>query len=116
MLLDVLGTTLHAIRRSGVAPEHLEAVCIMGAGPIGQGAVIGLRGRGVAKIFVVDINPSRLEMAAKLGAHTLDGRVQPQCVAGAHADPNAGARHDADSHLIRGRAGGAGRSTIHRRA
>jgi len=74
MLLDVLGTTLHAVRRSGVVPERLEAVCIMGAGPIGQGAIIGLRGLGVTNIFVVDINPSRLEMAAKLGAHILDGR------------------------------------------
>ena len=39
MLLDVLGTTFHAIRRSRLAPEQIGAVCIMGAGPIGQGIV-----------------------------------------------------------------------------
>src|SRR5258708_1839757 len=32
MLLDVLGTTFHAIRRSRVAPEEMRAACIMGAG------------------------------------------------------------------------------------
>jgi propanol-preferring alcohol dehydrogenase len=74
MLLDVLGTTFHAIRRSGIAPEQMEAVCVMGAGPIGQGAIIALHGLGVSKVFAVDINPARLEMAAKLGAHVLDGR------------------------------------------
>jgi threonine 3-dehydrogenase len=74
MLLDVLGTTLHAIRRSRIAPEHMAAVCIMGAGPIGQGAIIALRGLGVPNVFAVDVNSCRLEMAAKLGASVFDGR------------------------------------------
>jgi threonine 3-dehydrogenase len=74
MLLDVLGTTLHAIRRSRVAPEDMRAVCVMGAGPIGQGAIIALRGLGVSNIFAVDINAYRLEMAGRLGATVIDGR------------------------------------------
>jgi threonine 3-dehydrogenase len=74
MLLDVLGTTFHAIRRSRVAPEQMAAVCILGAGPIGQGAIIALRGLGVSTVYAVDINPFRLEMAAKLGAQVVDGR------------------------------------------
>lgn len=74
MLLDVLGTTFHAIRRSRVAPDQIFAACIMGAGPIGQGAIIALRGLGVSNIYAVDINPFRLEMATKLGAQAIDGR------------------------------------------
>jgi threonine dehydrogenase-like Zn-dependent dehydrogenase len=74
MLLDVLGTTFHAIRRSRLTPDQIGAACIMGAGPIGQGAIIALRGLGVSTIYAVDINPFRLEMAAKLGAQALDGR------------------------------------------
>ncbi|HWE64948.1 MAG TPA: alcohol dehydrogenase catalytic domain-containing protein [Chloroflexota bacterium] len=74
MLLDVLGTTLHAIRRSRIMPEQMTAVCIMGAGPIGQGAIIALRGMGVPAIYAVDINPFRLERAAQLGAQPIDGR------------------------------------------
>ncbi len=74
MLLDVLGTTFHAIRRSRLAPEQIGAACIMGAGPIGLGAILALRGLGVSAIYAVDVNPLRLDMAAKLGAHVLDGR------------------------------------------
>ena len=74
MLLDVLGTTFHAIRRTRLDPAEMRAVCVMGAGPIGQGAIIALRGLGVSTIYAVDVNPVRLAMAARLGAKTLDGR------------------------------------------
>ena len=74
MLLDVLGTTLHAIRRTGIPIERMQTVCVMGAGPIGQGAVIALRGLGVPNVFAIDVNPDRLRMAANLGATVFDGR------------------------------------------
>lgn len=74
MLLDVLGTTFHAIRRSRTPAGQMAAACVMGAGPIGQGAIIALRGLGVPRIYAVDVSPQRLEMAARLGAHVLDGR------------------------------------------
>src|SRR5258708_3120516 len=74
MLLDVLGTTFDAVRGSRLTVDQIGAVCVMGAGPIGQGAIIALLGLGVSNVYAVDVNPFRLAMAARLGAQVLDGR------------------------------------------
>lgn len=46
----------------------------MGAGPIGLGAVVALHGLGIPRVLAVDINPYRLDLAARLGAESVDGR------------------------------------------
>ena len=75
MLLDVVGTTTHAVRRSRLDPPALGAVCVMGAGPIGLGAVVALRGLGIPRVLAVDINPYRIDLAARRGAESVDGRA-----------------------------------------
>ena len=48
-----------------------DTVAVVGAGPIGCLHVRLARARGAAKVFLVDVNPSRLALAARLGADAL---------------------------------------------
>lgn len=60
-----------AVARHGVnqvAPKPTDKVVVFGAGPIGLGATIGFKSAGVQHITVVDLIPSRLEKAVKVGA------------------------------------------------
>ncbi|PXY28955.1 hypothetical protein BAY59_14995 [Prauserella coralliicola] len=64
-LAETLSVSLRAITRPGVRAG--ERVLILGAGPIGLGAVIGARDAG-AEVMVADLHESRLDLARKLGA------------------------------------------------
>lgn len=60
-----------AVARHGVnqvAPKQSDKVVVFGAGPIGLGATIGFKSVGVEHVVVVDLIPSRLEKALKVGA------------------------------------------------
>ena len=60
-----------AVARHGVnqaAPKPSDQVVVFGAGPIGLGATIGFKSVGVQHVTVVDLIPSRLEKALKVGA------------------------------------------------
>ena len=60
-----------AVARHGVnqvAPKPSDKVVVFGAGPIGLGATIGFKSVGVRHVAVVDLIPSRLEKALKVGA------------------------------------------------
>jgi threonine 3-dehydrogenase len=72
MLLDALGTTGHALRRAGGAPRH---IAIIGAGPIGLGAVVVAKAHGAAEIVVIDVSAYRLGLARRLGASAVDARA-----------------------------------------
>ncbi|WP_229780380.1 zinc-binding dehydrogenase [Arthrobacter sp. BL-252-APC-1A] len=61
-----MAVAYHAVNRTN--PKAGDKVVIFGAGPIGLGAVLGYRRRGVSHIVVVDIIPSRLEKALEVGA------------------------------------------------
>ncbi len=74
MLLDVVGTTVHAVRRSGLDPATVAAAGVMGVGPIGLGSIATLRALGVGQVFAVDVVPYRLALAERLGAVALDAR------------------------------------------
>jgi len=74
MLLDVVGTTMHAVRRARLAADEIGAACVTGVGPVGLGAVVALRALGVARVFAVDVSPYRLRLAEQLGAVPVDGR------------------------------------------
>lgn len=70
MLLDVMGTSAHAIGRAGQVRDDVESVLIAGAGPIGLGLVAMaplLLGEGV-RVFVTDVAPYRLKLCEALGA------------------------------------------------
>jgi L-iditol 2-dehydrogenase len=67
-----LGPSFGAMQRLGV--DGSTTLLIIGAGPVGLGAVINASVRG-ARIIVLESVPFRIELAARLGAHeVLDPR------------------------------------------
>ena len=76
LLLDTIGTAWHGLRlaQAGEASRAL----VIGCGPLGLGAVAGLRAFGVGEVFASDLVEARLLAAAELGAHP----VRPDEVAG----------------------------------
>jgi threonine 3-dehydrogenase len=70
MLLDVLGTTSHAIRRAQmVHQDGIRSVVVSGSGPVGLGALAAAKimlGRDVP-VFVTDLSAYRLDLAGRLG-------------------------------------------------
>ncbi len=64
-ILDPFGNAVHTALGFDLAGED---VLITGAGPIGLMAVAICRHVGARHVVVTDINPARLELAAKLGA------------------------------------------------
>lgn len=65
-LNEPMAVALHAVNRT--RPAAGDRVVVFGAGPIGLGAVLAYRRRGVESIVVVDIIPSRLDKALRVGA------------------------------------------------
>ncbi len=67
LLLDTIGTTAHGVRLARrIAPGG--RVLVLGAGPIGLGAILVLRHFGYGPIDVIDPVAYRAEVAASLGA------------------------------------------------
>jgi threonine dehydrogenase-like Zn-dependent dehydrogenase len=70
MLLDVLGTSSHAIRRAKlVHNDPFEAVVVSGAGPVGLGVLAAVKimlGKETP-VFITDFSAYRLELAQRLG-------------------------------------------------
>jgi threonine dehydrogenase-like Zn-dependent dehydrogenase len=69
-LLDLFGTTRHALLRSG--PTIPLSLAVLGCGPIGLGAIAVAGAAGVEHIYAADVSPVRLGLAAGLGAVTVD--------------------------------------------
>lgn len=65
-LNEPMAVALHAVNRSRAAAG--EQAVVFGAGPIGLGALLALKSKGVAKVIVVDLIPSRLDKALEIGA------------------------------------------------
>ncbi|WP_194830002.1 zinc-binding dehydrogenase [Nocardia sp. XZ_19_231] len=63
---EPMAVARHCVNRSGATPT--DKVVVFGAGPIGLGATIWLKLRGVQHVVVADIIPSRLETALAVGA------------------------------------------------
>jgi threonine dehydrogenase-like Zn-dependent dehydrogenase len=73
-LTEPLGVAMHAVNRGQLTRD--SKVVVFGAGPIGLGAVLWMRKRGLRDIVSVDITPERLELARKMGAeHTVHAGV-----------------------------------------
>ncbi|GAB2879769.1 zinc-dependent alcohol dehydrogenase [Streptomyces mayteni] len=65
-LNEPMAVARHCVNRSEAKPT--DRVVIFGAGPIGLGAAIWLKLRGVAHVVVADVIPERLETALAVGA------------------------------------------------
>ncbi len=65
-LAEPMGVALHAVNRSGVTSD--TRVVVLGVGPIGLGAVIWLKHKGVRHVVAVDLSPERLARAGRFGA------------------------------------------------
>ncbi len=70
LLLDTLGTSGHALRLARC--WEAESALVIGAGPIGLGAVVMLKAFGVPNVYVSEIAAYRREVAASFGAISID--------------------------------------------
>jgi threonine dehydrogenase-like Zn-dependent dehydrogenase len=98
LLLDVIGTSGHAVRfASRIVPsDESGPVLVTGAGPIGLGVVLALKSFGYRDIRVADPNTARLNIAQSFGARphpvgdtSLRFALIVEC-SGAHAARNLG--------------------------
>lgn len=73
LLLDVMGTSSHAISRALHARPDVESVSIAGAGPIGLGlaAMCRIILGADTPVLISDVNEYRLALARSLGAETV---------------------------------------------
>jgi 2-desacetyl-2-hydroxyethyl bacteriochlorophyllide A dehydrogenase len=68
--IEPLAVGVHAVRRSGYKPG--DRAVVYGAGPIGLCVAACLKYFGASDVIVVESNPYRLEVAAKLGCTTVN--------------------------------------------
>jgi threonine 3-dehydrogenase len=70
MLLDVMGTSSHALGRAALVRQDVESVYIAGAGPIGIGLAVmsRLRFGDDVPIYISDLSRWRLDFAESFGA------------------------------------------------
>jgi threonine 3-dehydrogenase len=74
MLLDVMGTSSHAIGRAELVRPDIESIYIAGAGPIGLGLLVMAKlryGDGVP-VFISDISSWRRDFASTFGGIPVD--------------------------------------------
>lgn len=67
-IMDPMGNAFHTVLTAEIPGS---TVFIVGCGPIGCFAVGIARAAGAAKVIASDVNPKRLELARKMGAHVL---------------------------------------------
>ncbi len=65
-LVEPLAVAMHAVNRAEARPG--DRVVVFGAGPIGLGAIVCLRYRGIRDVVAVDLSATRLALAGQLGA------------------------------------------------
>ena len=71
------GTAFAAIKRVGLSAD--ETVAIFGQGPVGLSCTMLAKAFG-ARVIAVDVEPSRLQMAARFGAdHVVDAAQTTPC-------------------------------------
>ncbi|CAM3629573.1 alcohol dehydrogenase catalytic domain-containing protein [Occultella aeris] len=83
MLLDVMGTSTHALGRAELVRPDTQSVLVVGAGPIGLGlaAMAKVRYGHDFPVYVSDISEFRLDLAARLGARPVDARDEASILA-----------------------------------
>src|SRR6266567_3554694 len=83
-LLEPLSVGVWACRRAGVGPD--SRVLVTGAGPIGLIAAQAARAYGAGEVWITDVNPRRLAVAAELGLTAIDVSSTSLAEAGVEAD------------------------------
>ena len=68
-LVEPMAVALHVIDQGTITEK--DSVGVIGVGPIGLLTIVAARGAGVENITAVDISPTRLEIAKKVGASTI---------------------------------------------
>ena len=71
-LTDILPTGWQAAENAEIGPD--DTVAVWGCGPVGLFAVQSALAMGAAKVIAIDHYPHRLELAAQIGAETLNFR------------------------------------------
>ncbi len=84
-IFDPLGNAVHTVMAAGVS---IRSVAITGVGSIGLMAIPVARAAGASSVFAIDVNPAKLELAAKLGADRTFNATQPDLVAAVKALTN----------------------------
>ncbi|HTU81216.1 MAG TPA: L-threonine 3-dehydrogenase [Candidatus Acidoferrales bacterium] len=64
-IFDPLGNAVHTVMAAGVS---IKSVVITGVGSIGLMAIPVARAAGASSVYAIDVNPSKLELAKRLGA------------------------------------------------
>ncbi|HWH03689.1 MAG TPA: L-threonine 3-dehydrogenase [Gemmatimonadales bacterium] len=73
-IMDPMGNAFHTVLTADIPGS---TVFVVGCGPIGCFAVGIARAAGAAKVIASDVNPKRLALAAKMGAHvTIDAKKE----------------------------------------
>ncbi len=69
LLLDVMGTSRHAIERAQAVRDDIETILVARAGPVGLGvlAMAKMLFGDAVEVFVADRTPFRLDLVEKLG-------------------------------------------------
>ncbi len=77
-IMDPLGNAFHTVLTGEVSGA---AVLILGCGPIGCFAVGIARAAGASRVIASDVNPTRLQLAQRMGAHVLLNPTRDDVVA-----------------------------------
>ena len=75
ILMCSSATSLHALRKARLSPG--ETVAVFGIGGLGVSAIQLAHHLGATRVFGVDLNPSKLKIAAHFGAVPVDARRDP---------------------------------------
>ena len=76
-VFDPLGNAVHTVMSAGVSTK---SVVITGVGSIGLMAIPVARAAGAASVYAVDVNPAKLELAARVGADATFSATDPNLV------------------------------------
>ena len=76
-IMDPMGNAFHAVLTAEIPGS---TVFVVGCGPIGCFAVGIARAAGATKVLASDVNPKRLALAAKMGAHVTINAVKDDVV------------------------------------
>jgi threonine 3-dehydrogenase len=91
LLLDIMGTGGHSVKRARSVRSDIESILVMGAGPIGLGVLAMARVLFPQEmpVYITDFVPYRLKLAEKLGGVPIDltGRPAGKLLDGALPQP-----------------------------
>lgn len=74
-LTEPLAVGIHAVEKADLRPD--DQPLVVGCGPVGLAAIVGLRLKGIHPIVAADFSPKRRELATRMGADiVIDPRVE----------------------------------------